>query len=242
MVALAPNTSETSPWDVLETFPKLHSRAREVKTRNCTEARDSKPLSRVEIWLKIHEGCAGLESFTRDPIHYTQSIYGLYAAMFAVKAAMDPGGNDLVWPWNPNAQWWWPFAGRTPSVGNPYAPPLTPPVVAPPITIPAWAVPFLACAASAVVGVTADEIWRWIRGQPNALDARAVAAALTACVWGSCAAVLVAAVAVSPTVIGTCLIVGIGAPTCWLAGEVVCELYDRFQGGGAGKPTYCVIF
>ena len=27
-----------------------------------------------------------MESFTRDPIHYTQSIYGLYAAMFAVKA------------------------------------------------------------------------------------------------------------------------------------------------------------
>jgi len=240
MVALAPHDSETSTWDVLNTFPKLHSRAREVKTHICTEASHSKSLGCVEIWLVIYESYAGLESFTRDPISYTQSVYSLYAAMFAVKAAMDPGGIDLVMPWHPNAQWWWPFTG-TPSVGNPYAPPLTPPVVAP-ITIPAWAFPFLACAASAVVGVTADAIWRWINGEPIALDARAVTAAITDCVWGSCAAVLVAAIAASPTVIGTCLIVGIGAPTCWLAGEVVCELYDRFQGGGGGKPTYCVLF
>ena len=30
VVALAPNSSETSPWDVLDTFPKLHSRAGEA--------------------------------------------------------------------------------------------------------------------------------------------------------------------------------------------------------------------
>jgi len=68
MVALAPNTSETSSWDVLEGFPKLHSRAREVKTRICTEAPHSKSFGRVEIWLMISESCVGLESFTRDPI------------------------------------------------------------------------------------------------------------------------------------------------------------------------------
>ena len=70
MVALAPNTSEPSSWDVLNGFPKLHSRAREVKTRICTESPYSKSLDCVEIWLTIYESCDGLESFTRDPIGY----------------------------------------------------------------------------------------------------------------------------------------------------------------------------
>ena len=70
MVALAPNTSETSPWDILDGFPKLHSRAREVKTARCTEAPHSKSLDRVEIRLTIYESCVGLESFTRDPIGF----------------------------------------------------------------------------------------------------------------------------------------------------------------------------
>ena len=74
MVALAPNTSETSTWDVLDRFPKLHSRAREVKTARCTEAPAFKSLSRVEIWLTIYEGCAGLELFTRDPTGYRGGI------------------------------------------------------------------------------------------------------------------------------------------------------------------------
>ena len=78
MVALAPNTSETSPWDVLDTFPKLHSRAREANTRSCTEAPHSKSFGRVEIWLMIYEGCGGLESFTRDPIGYDGSPFNLY--------------------------------------------------------------------------------------------------------------------------------------------------------------------
>ena len=68
MVALAPNSSETSTWDVLDGFPKLHSRAREAKTQSCTEAPHSKSLGRVEIWLMIYESREGLESFTRDPI------------------------------------------------------------------------------------------------------------------------------------------------------------------------------
>ena len=78
MVALAPNTSETSTWDVLETFPKLHSRAREVKTTSCTEAPHYKSLSRVEIWQAIYDCRVGLESFTRDPIGYAGSEWGLY--------------------------------------------------------------------------------------------------------------------------------------------------------------------
>jgi hypothetical protein len=70
MVALAPITNETPTWDVLDTFPKLHSRAREEKTTPCTEAPHSKSLDRVEIWLTIYETCEGLESFTRDPIGF----------------------------------------------------------------------------------------------------------------------------------------------------------------------------
>lgn len=37
MVALDPNTSETTTWDILDEFLKLHSRAREQKTTDCTE-------------------------------------------------------------------------------------------------------------------------------------------------------------------------------------------------------------
>ena len=70
MVALAPNTSETSPWDVHDAFPKMHSRAREAKTTPCTEAPMLKSRSRIEIWLTIYETCDRLESFTRDPIKY----------------------------------------------------------------------------------------------------------------------------------------------------------------------------
>ena len=94
MVALASNTSETSPWDVLDGFSKLHSRAREVKTRICTEAPYSKSLGRVEIWLTIYESCDGLESFTRDPIGYHDgaSIYSSYLGL----SEMDPSGEFVV--------------------------------------------------------------------------------------------------------------------------------------------------
>ena len=78
MVALAPNISETSSWDVLETFPNLHSRAREVTTSNCTEAPCSKSLSRVEIWLMIYDDRIRLESFTKDPIGFDGSPWMLY--------------------------------------------------------------------------------------------------------------------------------------------------------------------
>ena len=78
MVALAPNTSETSPWDVLDTFPKLHSRAREEKTTSCTEVPDSKSLDCIEIWQVVFESCDGLESFTRDPIGFDGSEWNLY--------------------------------------------------------------------------------------------------------------------------------------------------------------------
>ncbi len=78
MVALAPITNETPAWDVLDRFPKLHSRAREVKTPSCTDVPHSKSLGCVEIWLVIYEGCDGLESFTRDPIGYRGSPFDLY--------------------------------------------------------------------------------------------------------------------------------------------------------------------
>jgi hypothetical protein len=78
MVALAPITNETPAWDVQDTFPKLHSRAREEKTTPCTEAPHSKSLVRVEIWQAIYETCDGLESFTRDPIGFAGSPFSLY--------------------------------------------------------------------------------------------------------------------------------------------------------------------
>ena len=78
MVALAPITNETPAWDVLDRFPKLHSRAREVKPPSCTDVPHSKSLGCVEIWLTIYESCDGLESFTRDPIDYEGSEWNLY--------------------------------------------------------------------------------------------------------------------------------------------------------------------
>ena len=93
MVALAPNTSETSSWDILDGFPKLHSRAREVKTRICTEAPCSKSLSRVEIWLTIYDCRVGLESLTRDPIGFEGSEWGLYSLVNGrVTNEVDPLG------------------------------------------------------------------------------------------------------------------------------------------------------
>ena len=93
MVALAPNTSETSSWDVLETFPKLHSRAREVETTRCTDALPSKSLGRVEIWLVIYDCRVGLESFTRDPIGYRDGL-SLYGSYFLL-SDLDPSGLDI---------------------------------------------------------------------------------------------------------------------------------------------------
>ena len=99
MVALAPNTSETSSWDILDGFPKLHSRAREVKTRICTEAPPSKSLSRVEIWLVIYESCDGLESCSRDPIGYEGSPWSLYEFVGGNPSNyMDATGSLRTWP------------------------------------------------------------------------------------------------------------------------------------------------
>ena len=94
MVALAPNTSETSPWDVLDTFPKLHSRAREEFTSSCTEVPHSKSLCRVEIWLTIYESCDGLESFTRDPIESDENLYEY--CWSSPLCFMDPTGNHPI--------------------------------------------------------------------------------------------------------------------------------------------------
>ena len=100
MVALAPNTSETSPWDILDGFPKLHSRAREAFTSSCTEAPDSKSLGRVEIWLMIYDYRDGLESFTRDPIGYEdgENLFQYVGSNPLLR--LDPSGNKccvLYW-------------------------------------------------------------------------------------------------------------------------------------------------
>ncbi len=92
MVALAPNTSETITWDVLDGFPILHSRARETITARCTEAPLSKSFGRVEIWQAIYETCDGLESFTRDPIGFAGGR-NLYSANWSL-ASIDPFGTD----------------------------------------------------------------------------------------------------------------------------------------------------
>ena len=53
MVALAPITNETPAWDVLDAFPKLHSRAREAKTTPCTEVLYKRPeVSMIGRWLE----------------------------------------------------------------------------------------------------------------------------------------------------------------------------------------------
>ncbi|MCS7471596.1 RHS repeat-associated core domain-containing protein [Stieleria sp. ICT_E10.1] len=52
---------------------------------------------------------------SRDPIGFTQEVFGLYTAAFAYKFALDPGGNDWVAPWDENAIWWWPFSGLNPN-------------------------------------------------------------------------------------------------------------------------------
>ena len=93
MVALATNTSETSPWDVLDGFPKLHSRARDDFTSTCTEAPHSKLFGRVEIWLTIYDCRGGLESFTRDPIGYEDLEASLYHFVYGrVTVLVDPSG------------------------------------------------------------------------------------------------------------------------------------------------------
>jgi RHS repeat-associated protein len=47
----------------------------------------------------------------RDPLITSRTMLNLYAGQFASKFAIDPGGNDWVWPWDPNADWVWPFEG-----------------------------------------------------------------------------------------------------------------------------------
>ena len=93
MVALDPITNETPAWDVLDTFPKLHSRAREVKTTHCTEAPHSKSLDCVEIWQAIYETCDRLESFTRDPIGFKSLCNNFYSFVWGRSLSkVDPSG------------------------------------------------------------------------------------------------------------------------------------------------------
>jgi len=106
MVALASNTSETSSWDILEGFPKPLSRARETKTRPCTEAATCKSLNRVEIRQVIYDSRIRLESFSRDPIGFEGSGSNLYEYVEGSPLdRADPTGEAWIdWPWN----WIWP--------------------------------------------------------------------------------------------------------------------------------------
>jgi len=92
MVAVASNTSETSPWNILNGFPKLHSRAREAKTRHCTEATACKSLNCVEIWQVIYDYRIRLESFSRDPIEYNAGVNQYQLMSSNVLVGMDPNG------------------------------------------------------------------------------------------------------------------------------------------------------
>jgi len=133
MVALAQNTSETSSWDVLNTFQKRHSRAREVKTARCTEASHSKSLSRVEIWLMIYESCVGLESFTRDPIGFDGGAYGIYEYCHTKPHIyMDPFGKQIM---PPSIDSGYPLYMPAPHT-SPTLP--TPPVRITPVKPPGW--------------------------------------------------------------------------------------------------------
>ena len=99
MVALAPNTSETSTWDVLDGFPKLHSRAREAKTLTCAGVASSKSLDRIEIWQAIYDDRIGLESFTRDPIGFEGSEWNMYECFgSSALIAIDPDGQKVRVP------------------------------------------------------------------------------------------------------------------------------------------------
>jgi hypothetical protein len=93
VVALAPITNETPAWDVLDAFPKLHSRARDEKTTPCTEVPMHKSRNCIEIWLTIYETCDGLESFTRDPIGYEDGP-SLYMEYFFL-GGTDPDGENV---------------------------------------------------------------------------------------------------------------------------------------------------
>jgi hypothetical protein len=96
MVALAPITNETPTWDVLDAFPKLHSRAREAKTPRCTEVPMLKSRSRIEIWLTNYETCDRLESFTRDPIGFRARSANIYQYISGrVLIALDPSGLQI---------------------------------------------------------------------------------------------------------------------------------------------------
>jgi hypothetical protein len=99
MVALSPTTNETPAWAVLDAFPKPHSRVATLKTKRCTEVEQPKSLDRIEIWLTIYDDCAGLESFTRDPIRFYGGDENIYRfAIGNVLIGLDPMG--LEQPWN----------------------------------------------------------------------------------------------------------------------------------------------
>ena len=115
MVALAPITNETPAWDVLDAFPKLHSRAREAKTTPCTEVLMHKSRSRIEICLTIYETCDRLESFTRDPIGYFDGL-SIYMSYFHMDST-DPMGEDRWRPRTVVKRQWSIFSDRS---GNCY--------------------------------------------------------------------------------------------------------------------------
>ena len=196
----------------------------------CLVPNDSHDLFKADC-----ETLAQLVSPSRDPMEYLRTAVNLYMAYFATKAAVDPAGNDWVWPWQPNAQWWWPFNSTTPPTSNPFAPPAS----SGGVTVPPWAMtPIYACAAGALAGVTADQVERIMNGESiNLIDGQAVAAAVTSCFWAGCGAVVISAAIAAPTIVGTCVILGAGGLACLYAGKGVCEGIAAIT--GAKRPWFC---
>jgi len=126
MVAIASNTSETSTWDTLNGFLKLHSRAREAKTNRYAEATGCKPLTRVEIQQVIYDSRIRLESFSRDPIGFKGGINLYQFCRSRSLSTVDPSGlfgytppvGVPIWP---QSTFWPPPPGAAGPENQPHA-------------------------------------------------------------------------------------------------------------------------
>jgi RHS repeat-associated protein len=177
----------------------------------------------------------------RDPLKSIRNLIALYSGQFASKSALDPGGDDWVFPWNPNAQWWWPFSSL-----NPYEPRPEPPSGGGTSGGSGTSggggrggmAPIYACAAGAILGATADQIERVMNGEAfDMLDGQAVAAAVTGCYWAGCGSIVLAGIATAPTVVGACVILGVGGTFCLFSGRALCHGVANIA--GADVPWFC---
>ena len=179
----------------------------------------------------------------RDPIKNLRTIFNLYAGAFAAKGALDPGGNDWVMPWNPNAQWWYPF-----SAINPYGPP--PPAPAPQgssaigsliARTPPWMLLLAPCIAGALGSEAIDLLIEYFENGtiPNVDAGRRICAAVSGCAAGVCTVVLTVGILGTTATCGAYLLVGgttlVG---CVAASSAVCQMCDDFV-GSRNPPAIC---